>query len=556
MSNSINSISDAHQLVVSRRSNEELANDTNTVLGGRSEESTILNKSGLGRFIAHVTHLGSRSAFVSEENNKVVAAFTSALESRHVSKSLSEYSVRQLQARANELSGQKTLLKFSDLQAVLQQQDAKALETIRSYLPASSKDSDSVFLAESDGEAFTVLANKHGIDTPELREQFRTALEARVFGNANNPELGPEGSMHFLAQSAEEAAAGLKKSTFDKPVMDLFNEFPVGLSEVKILQDGPYQISGKPDRHEPQTFIYFKRTSADNIPYDCQGAIDRRSDAKTGAAATSTAAARGEWADTTQKFHFSVDVNALQQGKAWPLLHELLASEENPFMQWKIGNPLGLHASRDGSIEQTKERFMEIGPRLVNAAGEEKRYNPIPILEKQVREMTNLQLGRQGMLADGFLSQSKFDRFQAELDTKQAELNFVKAQYHRAMEDVSDDRCVDGAQFTLYTQHDTDKPWQPEEVQKYTRFLSKLEKVMTDAGVEPGKLPESDVTLPGLRFATFRDEKVSGDASRADRSLNYQHPPAWLLDKYRETPFFQLASQAVESQAQTQAVKV
>jgi hypothetical protein len=412
-----------------------------------------------------------------------------------------------------------------------------------------------VFQTASDGEAFKALAQKHGIETPEQREQFRTAMEARIFGNANNPEMGPEGCMHYLALSAEEAAAGVKKTTFDKPVTDLFNEFPVGQTEPKVLRDGPYLITGN-THHGAQTFIYFKRTGADNIPYDCQGAVDRRADALAGAAAPSTAAARGDWTDTRQKFHFSVDVNALQQGKAWPLLHELLTSDENPFMQWKIGNPLGLHAGRDKDLVNIKEDFTEIGPRLINSAGVEKRHNPIPILEKQVRELTQQQADRQVQLDSGSLSKRDFDRYQAALDTKQAELNFVKAQFHRALEDLSDDRCVDGAQFTLYTQHDPDTPWQPEDVQKYTRFLIKLEKVMTDAGIEPGKLPASDVTVPGLRFATFRDEQVGDNATKADKTLNYQNPPAWLLLNYRETPFYQLASQTVEGQLQAQSVRV
>jgi hypothetical protein len=149
-----------------------------------------------------------------------------------------------------------------------------------------------------------------------------------------------------------------------------------------------------------------------------------------------------------------------------------------------------------------------------------------------------------------------FDRYQNEIEIKKSELVFVTNEYKKQMEDVSDDRCVDGAQFTLYTQHDPDKPWKSEDVQKYTNFLIKMENILTEAGIEPGKLPESDVTVPGLRFATFRDEQVGDDAEKANRALNYQHPPAWLLDNYRETPFFQLASEAVANKVPAHSVQV
>ena len=551
---SINTNPSVHQLVVSSRTNETLANATNAELTSEGQTS-VLTQSAFGRLISHITHLGGRTAFVTDENAKVVTAFTEALQRRSVSRNLTDYSVRQLQARANELSGQKTLLKFSDLQAVLQQQDAKAHEIILSYLPASSQQSGSVFDTGTDGEAFTALAQKHGIDTPELRQKFATSLEARIFAAANSPEMGPEGTMHFLADFAEEAAAGLRPGTYDKPLLTLFNEFPSGLSQPKALSDGPYLATGKPD-HGAQTFIFFKRVSPDNIPYDAQGAIELRAAALSGAAAPDTPAARGDWTDVPQKFHFSVDKTALQEGKAWPMLHKLLSSEENPFLQWKIGNPLGLHAIQKDVISDLTKEFTVDGPTLTNSSGVKKRYSPIPVLENQVLEMTNQQKIREGMVESGSMTPEDFDRFQTQLTIKEGELKFVKGVFQEALQNEADDRCVDGAQFTLYTQHDSDKTWTPEEVQKYTGFLAKLENILTDAGVEPGKLPSSDVTIPGLRYATFRDEDVGDAAQKKDKTLNYQHPPAWLLDNYRDTPFYKLATEAMVNQVPANSVQV
>jgi hypothetical protein len=90
----------------------------------------------------------------------------------------------------------------------------------------------------------------------------------------------------------------------------------------------------------------------------------------------------------------------------------------------------------------------------------------------------------------------------------------------------------------------------PEEVKKYTDFLLKLENTLKDLGIPPGDLPESDATVPGLQYATFRDEAI-GDAAeekaqeQGDQSFNYQKPPESLLQQYRDSPFFKLAAQEV-----------
>jgi hypothetical protein len=303
--------------------------------------------------------------------------------------------------------------------------------------------------------------------------------------------------------------------------VDLFNEFPVGLTDPKIIQDGSYQIQGNP-KEGAQTFIYFKRNSADNIPYDAQGAVDRRQAALGNSAKADTPAAKGLWANAEQKYHFSVDKQALHNGQAWPLLHDLLTSEENPFLQWKIGNPNGLGASVKTELDHLKKDFFETGPQLVSdASGKKKTYPPIPQMEQDLEKAKNLQGLRKDMVTKGSMSQDDYNKYGRALAAQEAEVNYVLGEFKKKHEDLSSDgRCVDGAQFTLYTQNDPDKPWQADDVKKYTQFLSKLEGILTNAGIEPGQLPESDVVVPGQRFATFRDEGMGDAAEKSHAGLD------------------------------------
>lgn len=541
-----------HQLAVSEFSNEQLKTTANKQLRAldRSKEgtSTILDKGKLGRFVAQALHLGKRTEFVQEQNNKVVTAFARALASKGVDASLRDHAVQKLQERVANLNTHKSILTFADLDSVLEQMDSKALEMISSYLPASTENSKGMLKIHADGEQFSAIAQKHNINTPEDKERFRNSLEARILGKANDPHWGPRSVLHSLQEIAEESAVGLVPGRYDKPVLNLFNEFPAGLSDPKIIQDGSYQIQGYPTDGR-QTFIFFKRTSADNIPYDAQGAVDRRQAALGHTASASTPAAKGLWEDAEQKFHFSVDKQALHNGQAWPVLHQLLSSEENPFLQWKIGNPNGFSALNQGSLSNLRKEFFETGPQFaIGKSGEIKSYPPIHEMEQDLARAKNLQLARQDMMAKGQMGQSDFEKFGRALAAQEAELNFVKGEFQKQHESLSSDgRCVDGAQFTLYTQKEAGKPWKAEDVQRYTQFLSKLESVLTQAGIEPGQLPESDVTIPGLLYATFRDEGVGEAAEKSHPGLDYQNPPEWLKQQYKDTDFFRLSAEAVAS---------
>jgi hypothetical protein len=539
-----------HQLAVSEFSNEQLKNTANRELRAldrsRGGSSTILDKGTLGRFVAHALHLGQRTEFVREQNTKVVAAFARALDHKGIDGTLRDHAVQSLRERVANLNSQKTILTFADLDSVLEQMDAKALDIVTSYLPASSDKAKGMLKIKEDGAQFTAIAEKHKLETPEIKEKFRNALEARILGLANDPQVGPSAVLHSLHELAEESAVGLTPGHYDKPVVDLFNEFPVGLTDPKIIQDGSYQIQGNP-KEGAQTFIYFKRNSADNIPYDAQGAVDRRQAALGNSAKADTPAAKGLWANAEQKYHFSVDKQALHNGQAWPLLHDLLTSEENPFLQWKIGNPNGLGASVKTELDHLKKDFFETGPQLVSdASGKKKTYPPIPQMEQDLEKAKNLQGLRKDMVTKGSMSQDDYNKYGRALAAQEAEVNYVLGEFKKKHEDLSSDgRCVDGAQFTLYTQNDPDKPWQADDVKKYTQFLSKLEDILTNAGIEPGQLPESDVVVPGLRFATVRDEGIGDAAERSHAGLDYQNPPEWLKQQYRDTDFFKLSAQTV-----------
>jgi len=543
--------SKAHQLLVSDFGNDKLQTDTSTQLRGlnraRGEGRTsILELGALGRFKAHVAHLGDRTNFVTQQNALVVRAFTNALSRNGVSSELRDRAVAHLQSQASQLNANKTLLSFADLGQALEVLDDHARQTLESYLPASVEGKSAIFKVETDGAAFKALAEKHNINTPELKEQFRHGLEARIFGLANHPEGGPAAAVSSLAEAAEEAAVGLRPGTYDKSVKELFAEFPTDFHGAKSLQDGAYQIAGKPDH---QTFIYFKRVSSDNIPYDLQGANDLR-DAKLGKTErASTPAAQGKWADVPQKFHFSVDVKALHEGNAWPLLHKLLTSEENPFLQWKIGNADGLSQSAALDRAGVDNQFLKEGPRLFTPTDNtKKQYYSIPRMEDKVNiERAQHEVRLKG-LEKGTVTQEAVDSSARNLASLEADLGFLRASYKTAIEDVNPGRCVDGAQFTLYTQNEKGKPWEAGDVKKYTQFLSKLESVLTEAGIKPGELPASDATIPGLRFATFRDEAVGDAAEAADPTLNYQNPPESLRQQYRDTPFYKFVTEAVASE--------
>ena len=169
-------------------------------------------------------------------------------------------------------------------------------------------------------------------------------------------------------------------------------------------------------------------------------------------------------------------------------------------------------------------------------------------MELDLAKAKNLHGLRMEMVEKGSMTQAEYDKFGRGVAAQEAELNFVQGEFKKKHESLSSNgRCVDGAQFTLYTQNDPDKPWKAEDVKKYTQFLSKLEGVLTQAGIQPGELPESDVTIPGLRFATFRDEDVGEAAENANAGLNYQKPPEWLKDQYRDTDFYKLSVQAMAS---------
>jgi len=179
-------------------------------------------------------------------------------------------------------------------------------------------------------------------------------------------------------------------------------------------------------------------------------------------------------------------------------------------------------------------------------------------LSKLETEKRQLEL-RRTLLKQGTITENDFKKFELQVKNLELEVNGNIAKFdeqRQAHLDVisgKSGRLVSSAQFTLYTQHEEGKEWKPEEVKKYTDFLLKVEKAIEAAGVAPvAELPASDAPVPGLKYATFRDEGIGDAAERRalkakDTSFNYQQPPASLIQEYRDSPFFKLAAQQVAS---------
>jgi hypothetical protein len=559
--------SDAHNILVTTATNDVVRAETNEALsklvadkGLNSDSAKVLTQSKFQRFIVSIPKrlTFSYDSYVSQQNKLVKEAFVTALHSSKVNAGFENEAVKSLNQRIRTLNSSKDILRFEDLEQALSFADDSAKKQLLSYLPASNG-AKSLIDAPGDGARFKELAAKYKLDTPELREKFRTSLEARVYADAI--DRGSSSAEFFIDTNAEAAASRVRLAEHPplaQPLTAILDEFPFGLTEEKFLQDGKFEVQGKPD-HGAQSFVFFKRTNAEGIPYDAQQFHDLHA-AKSGAPEKAdTAAARGELNDANQKFHLSVPAEALANNKAWEPLHKLLTSDESPFNQWKISNATSLVKADAQQLAALEKDYKEGWTVKNKQTGKTKTYESIPNQLKQLDiEKAQLELRRDIHLKGG-ISDRDFAKFELVFKDKQAEVQGHIDHYNEERRGLLETlngkgRLVGGAQFTLYTQHAKDKSWKPEEVKKYTDFLLKLENTLKDLGIPPGDLPESDATVPGLQYATFRDEAI-GDAAeekaqeQGDQSFNYQKPPESLLQQYRDSPFFKLAAQEVEHAA-------
>ena len=532
-----------------------LANKTVVKQVGGKENSLV--QSRFQRFLVSIPKRLSFSYdnYVGKQNALIKESFVRALASKSVEAGFQHTITTSLDRRIATLNRSRDILKFEDLEEVLSIADKSAKKELLSYLPASNGKASQID-APSDGAKFKALAAKYNLDTPEKKERFRSIVEGRIFATANGH--GSWAAQSSLPSVADSAAARVSfdgvPPPLNKSLNDILDEYPPGLEDEKLLQDGSFQLQGYPD-DGAQSFVFFKRFSTEGVPYDEQQFYDLHA-AKNGAPEkANTAAAKGQLADVPQKFHFSVPSETLANNKAWEPLHRLLTSDENPFNQWKISNHKSIQqqdaALLPGIEKKWKDGWTETDP----GTKKTKTFESIPKqLERLDIEKKQLEL-RRDLHTKGTISDKDFKKFELELEDLELE---VKGNVDRLTQQKRDieqtvagkGRLVGNAQFTLYTQHEKGKDWKPEEVKKYTDFLLKLEKTVQDLGIEPDELPASDAVVPGLRFATFRDEAIADAAEErakeaGDKTFNYQAPPASLLQEYRDSPFFKLASQEV-----------
>ena len=556
-----------HNILVTTASDDTVKAETNKQLNNLLTSKAVvkqfggkensLEQSRFQRFIVSIPKRLSFSydSYVGKQNALIKESFVRALSSKNVEAGYSQAITTSLDRRIATLNSSRDILKFEDLEEVLSIADKSAKRELLSYLPASNGKQSQID-APTDGAKFKALAAQYKLDTPEKKERFRTVLEGRIFAIANG--VGSWAAQQSLASVADSAAARTSfdgvPPRLDKSLNEILDEYPLGLETEKFLHDGSFQLQGYPD-DGAQNFVFFKRFSNEGVPYDEQQFYDLHA-AKNGAPEKAdTPAAKGQLADVPQKFHFSVPSETLANNKAWAPLHALLISDENPFNQWKISNHKSIQ-QQDASLLPGIEKKWKEGWTVTDPeTNQTKTFESIPKQQQKVEiERGQLEI-RRTLHKEGGISDRDFKKFELEFKDLELEVQGNVDRLTQQKRDVEETlagkgRLVGNAQFTLYTQHEKGQDWKPEEVKKYTDFLLKLEKTVQDLGIEPDELPASDAVVPGLRFATFRDEAIADAAEvrakeAGDKTFNYQAPPASLLQEYRDSPFFKLASQEV-----------
>lgn len=549
-----------HNVLVTNASDETIHAETSKALDGithkQGGDPNVLGQSKWQRFKVSVFKrlTGNYGAYVKTQNTNVKKAFVTALSSGKINAGNIGLAQNLLDKQIRQANADKHILTFQDLDQVLSLVDQSAKKELLSYLP-SSNGTKSLIDAPQDGSNFLKLATKYGLDTPELKEKFRTSLETRLFALAH--EEGASAADAALEDYAIAAAARVSKggthAPLDGPLTAIYDEFPNGLTDSKFIQDGKFEVQGKPE-HGSQTFIFFKRTSDEGVPYDAQRFADLQA-AKNGAPEkANTPAAKGALSDVPQKFHVSVPPDLLLNNTAWKPVHDLLTSDESPFNQWKISNITSLKKSDQATLDDLESDYQK-GYNKVSRNGEKRFIDSVPNQIAQLNIDKQQQEIRARGLESGSISQKEFNVHELRIKNRESEINAQIAKYEETKKTLqtalsdSSGRLVANAQFTLYTQHAKGEPWQPEEVKKYTDFLLKIETALKQAGVPPVGLPASDAPVPGLQYATFRDEAI-GDAAEAAAAdagveLDYTNPPDSLIQEYKNSPFFKLAADQI-----------
>ncbi|AEV39640.1 hypothetical protein PSE_p0058 (plasmid) [Pseudovibrio sp. FO-BEG1] len=170
------------------------------------------------------------------------------------------------------------------------------------------------------------------------------------------------------------------------------------------------------------------------------------------------------------------------------------------------------NADRDGIFTQF-EPLGEDGKSVLDSGEYEKAGNKIHLsvqmgqLEQAGNVLTPLLLSPDNPFLsfkvtnmDGAVAAFKDDEKQYSADTPEAKAKLAEQKAYF-------DRVTQGAQITLYPY--TKDTSYPDGAEDFGFFLKLLEQELAAAGIQPGKNPDSDASLEGLSFATFRNEEGS-----------------------------------------------
>ena len=171
------------------------------------------------------------------------------------------------------------------------------------------------------------------------------------------------------------------------------------------------------------------------------------------------------------KIHLNVDREDLPG--AWEALQPLLLSRDNPYVQWKMTMLENTERWREGCLEWVSER--------------ERAGDP------------NFDAGRKRREA------------------------CTRAR-----------RITEGMQFTLYPFTNVRNPHYSAEDARFRQFLQMVDEALAETCVRPGTIPESDVTIEGLYYASYRNENIGS------RGPDAGEPPITreMLNDLRRTPFY------------------
>ena len=175
------------------------------------------------------------------------------------------------------------------------------------------------------------------------------------------------------------------------------------------------------------------------------------------------------------KIHFNLDREAVPQ--AWQVLQTLLLSPDNPFLHWKM------------TVIENAERLCDDHWRWV---------------------------ARRELAGD---------------------LN-VDADQERTFATRRTRRLVEGMQFTLYPAVVSQDHHYGISGPQFRHFLTCVDRTLAENRVKPGRMPDSDVTIPGLVYSTYRH----GACGTRGTDMREEPITEEMLESLRTTPFYRAIS--------------